>query len=115
MRPFGWNRKGLARRQFHLFFGVLQKNADRSLYHIKSVADLVVIVPRHLLDGADLQLDDAKTRACGVTVPALDLVEPARILHTLHVVSSMATRIILRWSRVPIDHCPINPAWRPTT
>jgi hypothetical protein len=54
-----------------------------------------MVVPWHLLNRADLQLDTAKTRACGVTVPALNLIEPARILHTLHVVSSMATRIML--------------------
>src|SRR5437879_3881346 len=66
-------------------FGVLQKDADRSGHHIESIVDVVVIVPRHLLRGTDLQLRDTKTRAHGVIGAALDLVASTRIRYPLHV------------------------------
>src|SRR5262249_45304096 len=66
VRPLRPDCKRLARKQSYLVFGVLQKDTDRSGHDIKSVVDVVVIVPRHLLRGADLQLRDAKTRAHSV-------------------------------------------------
>ena len=75
VRPRGRDRKGLAWRQSHVFLGVLQKDADRSGHHIESVVDVVVIVPRHLLRGTDLQLHDAKTRTHGVMSAATPLQE----------------------------------------
>src|SRR5262244_2436645 len=89
VRPLGWDRKGLARRQSHLFFGVLEKDTDRSGHHIKSVVDVVVIVPRYFLRGSDLQLGDAKARAGGEIGAVLHLVQLARIFHSSHAVSSM--------------------------
>jgi hypothetical protein len=73
---------------------------------------VVVIMPRHLLRGADLQLGYAKTRARSVIGAAFDLVEPARILHSFHVVSSMAACILrpqLGPERSPTNHSGLAP------
>src|SRR5262245_65956014 len=89
MRAFRWDRVRLAGRQPHLFLRVLKENADRSYQDVKCVLDIVVVVPRHFLLWADLQLSDPKSRSCGVIGAPLHLVQSARILYRLHALSSL--------------------------
>src|SRR5438045_1170097 len=82
MRALGWHGKGLPACQPHLFFRLLEKNAQRSLHHVERVVDIAVIVPRHLLAWAYLQLGDAKAWAGSVLRAALDFVKCAGVLDT---------------------------------
>src|SRR5579863_489665 len=68
------DREGLAPRQTHLFLRLLEKEADCSFQDIESVVDIVVIMPRHLLGRAYLELGDAKARPRSVIGSTLDLV-----------------------------------------
>src|SRR5712691_8215624 len=78
------NGIGLPRRQPHVLLRLLKKDSDRARYDIKRVVDVAVVMPRHFLRRADLQLGNAKARTRGVNGPALDLIEPTRILYALH-------------------------------
>jgi hypothetical protein len=66
--------KSLAPRQTHLFLRLLEKDSDYSLQDVERVVDIVVIMPRHLLRRAYLELGDAKARTRGVIGSTLDLV-----------------------------------------
>jgi hypothetical protein len=81
MWPLRWNRKGLAPLDQRLFFRVLEEDADRTLDDVKSVVNIVVVMPRNFLGGADLQLGNAEARTRSVIRSALDLIQPAGILH----------------------------------
>src|SRR5262249_56852228 len=71
------------RRQAHFFLRIAQEESYAALEHVERVLDVVVIVPGHLLARPDLQLGDPEARALGVPGPPLDLVEMARVLHSL--------------------------------
>ena len=68
----GGDGKGLAPRQTHVFLRLLEKDSDCSLQDIERVVDIVVIMPRHLLRRAYLELGDAKAaqEAAGETASA---------------------------------------------
>src|SRR6266508_522695 len=83
VRALGRHRIGLSRRQPHFFLWILQENSNRSRDDIERVVHVSVIMPRHLLRGADLKLGDAKSRPHRVIGTALNLVQPARIGHSL--------------------------------
>jgi hypothetical protein len=51
MWPLRWNRKGLAPLDQRLFFRVLEEDADRTLDDVKSVVNIVVVMPRNFLGG----------------------------------------------------------------
>jgi hypothetical protein len=48
---FGGDAKRLPTCQPHIFLRLLEKDSNFSFYHIECVADVVVVVPRHLLRG----------------------------------------------------------------
>ena len=50
----------------YLFLRLLEKDSDCSLQDIERVVDIVVIMPRHFLRRAYLELGDAKARTRGV-------------------------------------------------
>src|SRR5439155_20291140 len=66
------------------FLGVAQEEALPALEDVEGVLHVVVIVPRHLLTGTDLELRDPEARALGVTRAPLDLVQMTRVLDRLH-------------------------------
>src|SRR5262249_6236444 len=74
----------LSRRQPYFFFWILEEDANGSRHDVERVVDVVMIVPGHLLRGADLKLGDAKSRTHRMIGATLDLVERARIRHSLH-------------------------------
>jgi hypothetical protein len=74
VRALWGDGKSLAPRQTHLFLRLLEKDSDCSLQDIERVVGIVVIMPRHLLRRAYLQLGDAKARPRGVIGSTLDLV-----------------------------------------
>src|SRR5262249_32182953 len=85
--PLGRDCKRLSGRQSNVLLRVLQKDADRPRHHIKRIVHVCVIMPRHFLCRADLQLRNTKTRARRMVGAAVNFIQPACILHTLHVVS----------------------------
>jgi hypothetical protein len=72
--------------QTHFLFGFAQKNSEISAEHVKSILNIVVVVPGYFLSWGNLELGNAKSRPRGVLGPALDFVEMAGVLHRLHVV-----------------------------
>src|SRR5262245_45057534 len=74
VRALRGNGKSLASRQTHLFLRLLEKDSDCSFHDIERIVDIVVIMPRHLLSRAYLELADAKARARSVIGSTLYLV-----------------------------------------
>ena len=74
VRTLWGDGKRLPPRQPHLFLRLLEKDSDCSLQDIERVVGIVVIMPRHLLRRAYLELGDAKARPRGVIGSTLDLV-----------------------------------------
>src|SRR5882757_911547 len=72
VRALRGDRKSLTPRQTHLFLRLLEKDSDCSLQDIERVVDIVVIMPRHFLRRAYLELGDAKARTRGVIGSTLD-------------------------------------------
>src|SRR5262245_46718327 len=88
VRALRGHRIGLSRGEPYFFFWILEEDPNGSRHDVKRVVDVVMIVPGHLLRGADLKLGDAKPRTHRVVGATLHLVEPARIRHCLHGASS---------------------------
>src|SRR5262245_36728301 len=88
VRALRRHRIGPSRRQPYFFFWILEKDANSSRHDVERVVDVVMIVPGHLLGGADLKFGDAKPRTHRVIGVTLHLVERARISHSLHGASS---------------------------
>src|SRR6185295_3818068 len=77
-------RVRLAGLEADLLLRIAQEEAQPALEHVEGVPDPRVVVPRHLLARADLQLGDAEAGPLGVPRAALDLVEVAGVLHPFH-------------------------------
>src|SRR6185295_3166486 len=77
-------RVRLAGLEADLLLRIAQEEAQPALEHVEGVPDPRVVVPRHLLARADLQLGDAEAGPLRVPRAALDLVEVAGVLHPFH-------------------------------
>src|SRR5918995_3954971 len=56
----------LAGGERNLFLRIAQEKAEATLQDVERVLHMVVVMPRHLLRGADLQLRDTEARSLGM-------------------------------------------------
>src|SRR5438093_4749070 len=98
MRPACPDRVGLAGAEAYFRLWVAEEQAQAAFQDVERVLDVVVVVPGHLLAGADLELLDPEPRPLGVPCAALDFVEVARVLHGFH------RRRLLPVAMVPSRH-----------
>jgi hypothetical protein len=69
MRALGRHRISLSACQTHVLLRCLQEDPERALDHVERVVNVIVVMPRHLLARADLQLGDADARKAPYSTP----------------------------------------------
>src|ERR1700704_4442971 len=84
MRTPGTHRVRLPGLEPDLLLRIAEEEPQPTFQDVEGVPDARVVVPRHLLARADLQLGDAEPGPLGVARAALDLVEVTRVLHGRH-------------------------------
>src|SRR5262249_40995968 len=65
----------------YLLLRLLQEDPQRAFDHVEGVLDIAVVVPRHFLARADLQLRNAEARSRAVLRTPLDVIEGTCVLH----------------------------------
>ena len=94
MRSRGFDDIDFAGLQIHFLFRILQEQPHVAFQNVKSIGDVGVGVPRHLLGCRELQLRNAKARARGVLGTTLDFVKRTGVLDWLRLVHDGLPRII---------------------